>query len=161
LDCSWSITADALKFEQQLMKGLLILSLWKNSMHVVHVITFFSSLKTSSCQDDFFHTPVSFSVFHRHFQFVSFFSWGRPRIESQQRHFEESVIICVERTWPIKHLLSSHESFVPNHVGPLSSDYFFYKLQCTKKLGFKNIFNEEYELYQPNETYEYIFSKYK
>jgi phage-related protein len=29
------------------MKGLLILSLWKNSMHVVHVITFFSSLKTN------------------------------------------------------------------------------------------------------------------
>jgi hypothetical protein len=29
------------------------------------------------------------------------------------------------------------------------------------KFGFKNIFNEEYELYQPKETYEYIFSKYK
>ena len=55
---------------------------------------------------------------------------------------------------------SNHESFVPNHVGPLSSDFFF-KWQCTKKLGFKNIFNEEYELYQPKETYEYIFSKYK
>jgi hypothetical protein len=25
----------------------------------------------------------------------------------------------------------------------------------------KEIFNEEYELYQPKETYEYIFSKYK
>jgi hypothetical protein len=44
LDCSWSVTADALKFEQLLMKGLLILSLWKNSMHVVHVITCFPSL---------------------------------------------------------------------------------------------------------------------
>ena len=42
----------------------------------------------------------------------------------------------------------------------LSSD-FFYKWQCTKKLGFKNIFNEEYELSQSKETYEYIFSKYK
>jgi hypothetical protein len=31
----------------------------------------------------------------------------------------------------------------------------------TKKLGFKNICNEEYELYQPKETYEYIFTKYK
>jgi hypothetical protein len=39
--------------------------------------------------------------------------------------------------------------------------WFFYKWQCTQKLGFKNIFNEEYELYQPKETYEYIFSKYK
>ena len=30
--------------------------------------------------------------------------------------------------------------------------------KCTKKVGFKNIFNEEYELYQPKETYEiYIF----
>ena len=29
------------------------------------------------------------------------------------------------------------------------------------KFGFKNIFNEEYKLYQPKETYEYIFSKYK
>jgi hypothetical protein len=56
---------------------------------------------------------------------------------------------------------SNHESFVPNHVEPLSSDFFFYKWQCTKKLGFKNTFNEEYELYQPKETYEYIFSKYK
>jgi hypothetical protein len=38
---------------------------------------------------------------------------------------------------------------------------FFNNGQCTKKLGFKNTFNEEYELYQPKETYEYIFSKYK
>jgi hypothetical protein len=29
------------------------------------------------------------------------------------------------------------------------------------KLGLKNIFNDEYKLYQPKETYEYIFSKYK
>jgi hypothetical protein len=34
-------------------------------------------------------------------------------------------------------------------------------LSDLKKVGFKNIFNEEYELYQPKETYEYIFSKYK
>ena len=94
------------------------------------------------------------------FNLFPFFPRIRPRIESHQRHFEESVIICVERTWPIKHLLSSHESFVPNHVEPLSPD-FFYKWQCTKKLGFKNICNEEYELYQPKETYEYIFTKYK
>ena len=38
---------------------------------------------------------------------------------------------------------------------------FFKNGQCTKKLGFKNIFNEEHELYQSEETYEYIFSKYK
>jgi hypothetical protein len=50
-----------------------------------------------------------------------------PGIESQQQYFEESVIIGVERTWPIQHLLSNHESFVPNHVGPLISSDFFYK----------------------------------
>ena len=87
-------------------------------------VTLFVILRKISCQDDFFHTTVSFSVFHRHFQFVSFFFPESPQdrtgedIESQQQHFEESVIICVERTWPIKHLLSNHESFVPNHVGP-------------------------------------------
>jgi hypothetical protein len=43
LDCSWLVTAEALKFELPLMKGLLILSLWKNSMHVVHIITFLFS----------------------------------------------------------------------------------------------------------------------
>ena len=53
---------------------------------------------------------------------------------------------------------SNHESFVPIYVGPWSS-VFFYKWQCTKKLGFKNIFNEEFKLYQPKETCEYIFSK--
>jgi hypothetical protein len=37
--------------------------------------------------------------------------------------------------------------------------FFFYKWQWTKKLGFKNIFNEEYELYHPKKTCEYIFSK--
>jgi hypothetical protein len=89
--------------------------------------------------------------------FPFFFLRDHPRIESQEWHFEESVI---ERTWPIKHLLSNHESFVPNHVGSLSSN-FFYKWQCTTKLGLKSIFNEEYKLYQPKETYEYIFSKYK
>ena len=57
---------------------------------------------------------------------------------------------------------SNHESFVPNHVGPLSCDFFLQMtVECTKKLGFKNIFNEEYKLYQSEETYEYIFSKYK
>jgi hypothetical protein len=40
----------------------------------------------------------------------------------------------------------------PNRVTSL-------KEQCTKKLGFKNIFNEEYELYHPKKTCEYIFSK--
>jgi hypothetical protein len=30
-----------------------------------------TNLRKISLQDDFFHTPVSFSVFHRHFQFVS------------------------------------------------------------------------------------------
>ena len=47
---------------------------------------------------------------------------------------------------------SNHESFIPNHVRPISSD-FFYKWQWPKKLAFKNILNEEYELYQPKETY--------
>ena len=53
--------------------------------------------------------------------------------------------------------LSNHESFVANHVGPLSRTNFFYKCQCTKKLGFKNIFIEEYKLYLPKETYENIY----
>ena len=103
------------------------------------------------------HTPVSFSVFcFSLWNAIGFlFSQGRPMIESQQRHFEESVI---ERTWPIKHLLSNQESFVPCQTIKFR---FFYKWQCTKTLGFKNIFNEEYKLYQPKETYEYIFSKYK
>jgi len=61
-------------------------------MHVVHVITFFSVLKTDQSKitlfailrkisrlDDFFHTPVSFSVFPRHFQFVSFFFPESPQ----------------------------------------------------------------------------------
>ena len=52
-------------------------------------VTLFVILRKISCQNDFFHTPVSFCVFHRHFQFVSFFPCGHPRIESQQRHFEE------------------------------------------------------------------------
>ena len=109
--------------------------IWKNSMHVVHVITFFSSLKTnpgrSVCHFEenflsgrFFSYSCFFLLFIVIFNLFPIFSRGRPRIESQQRHFEESVIICVERTWPIKHL-SNHESFVPNHVGPLSSDFFF------------------------------------
>ena len=125
------------------------LSVKNNSIHVMHVITFFPSLKTNqpkvalfsilrkiSCQDDFFHTPVSFSVFHCHFQFVSFFSWGLAMIESQQRHFEESVIIGVERTWPIKHLLSNHESFIPNHVGPLISSDFFLQMTMYQEIRF-------------------------
>ena len=69
--------------------------------------TLFAILRKISCQDDIFHIPVSFSVFHRHFQFVSFVSRGGSRIESQ--HFE--------------HLLSNHKSFVPNHDEPLSSDF--------------------------------------
>jgi hypothetical protein len=51
--------------------------------------------------------------------------------------------------------LSNHKSFVPKHVWPFSFDFFLYKWQCTKK-GFKNIFNEEYKLNQPKETF-YIF----
>jgi hypothetical protein len=31
-----------------------------------------------------------------------------------------------------KHLLSNHESFVPNHVGPLSSDFFLQMTMCQK-----------------------------
>ena len=42
-------------------------------------VTLFVILRKISCQDDFFHTPVSFSVFHRHFQFVSFFSPRSPQ----------------------------------------------------------------------------------
>jgi hypothetical protein len=72
-------------------------------------------------------------------------------------------MVRVESPWPVDFVLdgiadfafslwaalyiSNHESFVPNHVGPLSQADFFYKWQCTKKLGFKNIFNEEYKLY--------------
>ena len=38
----------------------------------------FAILRKISCQDDFYHTPVSLSVFHCHFQFVSFFP-GSPQ----------------------------------------------------------------------------------
>jgi hypothetical protein len=57
-------------------------------------VALFAILRKISCLHDFFHTPVSYSVFHRHFQFVSFFFLESPQdrtgedIESQQRHFE-------------------------------------------------------------------------
>jgi hypothetical protein len=51
------------------------------------LLTLFAILRKISCQDDIFHIPISFSVFHRHFQFVSFVSRGGSRIESQ--HFDK------------------------------------------------------------------------
>ena len=55
---------------------------------------------------------------------------------------------CISQIMNLSYLFMSDHDF-----------FFFYKWQCTKKLGFKNIFNEEYELYHPKKTCEYIFSK--
>ena len=55
---------------------------------------------------------------------------------------------CISQIMNLSYLFMSDHDF-----------FFFYKWQCAKKLGFKNIFNEEYELYHPKKTCEYIFSK--
>jgi hypothetical protein len=48
------------------------------------IVALSAKRKLTTEKNDFFDILVSFSAFHRNFQFVSFFSWGRPRIESQQ-----------------------------------------------------------------------------
>jgi hypothetical protein len=59
------------------------------------------------------------------------------------------------RPYCIFQIMNLSYLFMSDHEVP----FFFFKWQCTKKLGFKNIFNEEFKLYQPKETCEYIFSK--
>ena len=49
------------------------------TLHTSSSYNIMTNLRKISFQDDFFHTPVSFSVFHRHFQFVSFFILGSPQ----------------------------------------------------------------------------------
>jgi hypothetical protein len=67
---------------------------------------------------------------------IGCFPRGRPRIESQQQHFEESVI---ERTWPIKHLLSNHESFVPTFFVTMSRAHQTRRSGRLLRLGFNAI----------------------